>query len=382
MKMLVLGAGLQGCACAYDLLQSESVSQVTLADLRPDHLPPFLAERGDWGGRLRTVRLDVTDPVAVQEILRGQTSVMSAIPYYYNGPMARAAVEAGCHFSDLGGNTEIVFEQKKLHEQALARRVSVIPDCGLAPGMVNILAAEGIRRLDRADKVKVYVGGLPQQPEPPLNYQIVYSLEGALDYYTTPSWVLRGGKPVQVDALSELEAVDFPEPVGRLEAFHTGGGISTLPFAYQDKIDVMEYKTLRYPGHVAIMRPIRELGLLDNQPVDVKGNSVVPRDVFIATVHPKLHKPQGRDLVALQVIVTGEKGGKPMEVAFRLIDRYDASHGISAMMRTTGYSLSITGQMQADGRVTEKGVHTPDEAIPFQAYVEELGRRGVRIEQL
>ena len=382
MKMLVLGAGLQGCACAYDLLQSESVSQVTLADLRPDHLPPFLAERGDWGGRLRTVRLDVTDPVAVQEILRGQTSVMSAIPYYYNGPMARAAVEAGCHFSDLGGNTEIVFEQKKLHEQALARGVSVVPDCGLAPGMVNILAAEGIRRLDRADKVKVYVGGLPQQPEPPLNYQIVYSLEGALDYYTTPSWVLRGGKPVQVDALSELEAVDFPEPVGRLEAFHTGGGISTLPFAYQDKIDVMEYKTLRYPGHVAIMRPIRELGLLDNQPVDVKGNSVVPRDVFIATVHPKLHKPQGRDLVALQVIVTGEKGGKPMEVAFRLIDRYDASHGISAMMRTTGYSLSITGQMQADGRVTEKGVHTPDEAIPFQAYVEELGRRGVRIEQL
>src|SRR5215210_7590321 len=339
MKMLVLGAGLQGCACAYDLLQNPAVTQVTLADLRPDHLPPFLAERGDWDGRLRTVRLDVTDPVAVQETLRGHTSVMSAIPYYYNGPMAKAAVDAGCHFSDLGGNTEIVFEQKKLHDQALARGVSVIPDCGLAPGMVNILAAEGIRRLDQAEEVKVYVGGLPQQPEPPLNY------------YTTPSWVLRGGKPQQVDALSELEAVDFPQPVGTLEAFHTGGGISTLPFAYEGKIDVMEYKTLRYPGHVAIMRPIRELGLLDNTPVEVKGKSVVPRDVFIAAVHPKLHKPQGRDLVALQVIVTGRKAGKPARVSFRLIDRYDADHGISAMMRTTGYSLSITGQMQADGRV-------------------------------
>ena len=382
MKMLVLGAGLQGCACAYDLLQSDGVSRVTLADLRLDHLPPFLAERGDWGGRLATVRLDVTDPVAVGETLRGQTSVMSAIPYYYNGPMARAAVEAGCHFSDLGGNTEIVFEQKKLHDHALARGVSVIPDCGLAPGMVNILAAEGIRRLDQAETVKVYVGGLPQHPEPPLNYQIVYSLEGALDYYTTPSWVLRGGKPVQVDALSELEAVDFPEPVGTLEAFHTGGGISTLPFAYQDKVDVMEYKTLRYPGHVAIMRPIRELGLLDNTPVEVKGKSVVPRDVFIATVHPKLHKPQGRDLVALQVMVSGRAAGKAAQVAFRLIDRYDAAHGISAMMRTTGYSLSITGQMQADGRVTAKGVHTPDEAIPFRAYVDELARRGVRIEEL
>ena len=380
MKMLVLGAGLQGCACAYDLLQQPAVRQVTLADLRPDTLPPFLA--GDWKGRLRPVRLDVTDLAAVQETMRGHAAVMSAIPYYYNGPMARAAVEAGCHFSDLGGNTEIVFEQKKLHEQALAKGVSVIPDCGLAPGMVNILAAEGIRRLDRAEQVRIYVGGLPQSPEPPLNYQIVYSLEGALDYYTTPSWVLRGAKPVQVDALSEVEPVEFPAPVGTLEAFHTGGGISTLPFAYEGKVEVMEYKTLRYPGHVAVMRPIRELGLLGIKPLEVKGQTVVPRDVFIAAVHPKLHKPQGRDLVALQVQVSGQKGGRPHVVRFRLIDYFDAEHGISAMMRTTGYSLSVTGQMQADGRITEKGVRTPDEAVPFRAYVDELGRRGIRIEEL
>jgi lysine 6-dehydrogenase len=248
--------------------------------------------------------------------------------------------------------------------------------------MVNILAAEGIRRLDRAERVKVYVGGLPQSPEPPLNYQIVYSLEGALDYYTTPSWILRGGRPVQVDALSELEPVEFPSPVGTLEAFHTGGGISTLPFAYEGKVDVMEYKTLRYPGHAAIMRPIRELGLLDLKPVEVKGQTVVPRDVFIASVSPRLHKPQSRDLVALQVLVSGLKDGRQHQVGFRLIDYFDAEHGISAMMRTTGYSLSVTGQMQADGRVTRKGVHTPDEAIPFRAYVDELGKRGVRIEEL
>jgi lysine 6-dehydrogenase len=378
--MLVLGAGLQGCACAYDLLQNQAVSQVTLADLRLGSLPRFLA--GDWGGRLCTLRLDVNDGDAVRRALEGHASVMSAIPYYYNGPMARAAVESGCHFSDLGGNTEIVLEQKRLDDEAVSRGVSVIPDCGLAPGMVNILAAEGIRRLERAERVKIYVGGLPQQPEPPLNYQIVYSLEGALDYYTTPSWVLRGGKPVQVEALSEVEPVDFPAPVGQLEAFHTGGGISTLPFAYQGKIDVMEYKTLRYPGHVSIMRPIRELGLLDSKPVEVRGHPVVPRDLFIAAVSPRLHKPNGRDLVALQVEVAGRKAGKPQAVTFRLIDYYDGQHGISAMMRTTGYSLSITGQMQADGRVTLKGVHTPDEAVPFQPYVSELARRGVRIEEL
>src|SRR4051812_13211841 len=380
MKLLVLGAGLQGCACAYDLLQSPAITTVTLADVRPERLPPFLQR--DWGGRLRPLKLDVTHAAAVAEAFRGQAAVMSAIPYYYNGPMAKAAVEAGSHFSDLGGNTEIVLEQKKLHQEALARGVSVIPDCGLAPGMVNILAAEGIRRLDQAEKVKIFVGGLPQSPEPPLNYQIVYSLEGALDYYTTPSWVLRGGRPVRVDALSEVEPVEFPSPVGTLEAFHTGGGISTLPFAYQGKIDVMEYKTLRYPGHAAVVRPIRELGLLANEPIEVKGKKVVPRDLFIAAVHPRLYKPQGRDLVALQVQVDGMKGSQRHAVTFRLIDYYDTKHGISAMMRTTGYSLSITGQMQVDGRVTAKGVHTPDEAIPFRDYVAELGKRDIRIEEI
>src|SRR5690606_13416048 len=229
MDMLVLGAGLQGCACAFDLLQSSDVSTVTLADLKPDSLPAWLTAAG--GDRLKVVKLDVKDHAAVLEVMRGHTAVMSAIPYYFNGDMARLAVEAGCHFADLGGNTDIVLEQKKLHDAALGKGLSIIPDCGLAPGMVNILAAEGIRRLDRADRVKIYVGGLPQNPEPPLNYQIVYSLEGALDYYTTPSWVLRGGKPTQVEALSELEDVEFPEPVGTLEAFHTGGGISTMPFA-------------------------------------------------------------------------------------------------------------------------------------------------------
>ena len=380
MKLLVLGAGLQGCACAYDLLQNPAITQVTLADLRPEKLPPFL--KRDWGGRLQTVRLDVSDTAAVHATFAGQAAVMSAIPYYYNGPLAKAAVESGSHFSDLGGNTEIVLEQKKLHREAEAKGISVIPDCGLAPGMVNILAAEGIRRLDQAEKVKIFVGGLPQTPEPPLNYQIVYSLEGALDYYTTPSWILRGGRPVQVEALSEVESVEFPSPVGTLEAFHTGGGISTLPFAYQGKIDVMEYKTLRYPGHAAVVRPIRDLGILSNDPIEVKGKKVVPRDVFIAAVSPRLHKPEGRDLVALQVDVSGKKGGKPGRVTFRLLDYYDAKHGISAMMRTTGYSLSITGQMQVDGRVTAKGVHTPDEAVPFRDYVTELAKRGIKIEEV
>jgi lysine 6-dehydrogenase len=289
-------------------------------------------------------------------------------------------VAAGLHCADLGGNTEIVKRQKTLHAAATKHGVSVIPDCGLAPGMVNILAAEGIRRVGDAETVKIFVGGLPQHPEPPLNYQIVYSLEGALDYYTTPSWVLRDARPARVDALSEIEAVEFPAPVGTLEAFHTGGGISTLPWAYAGKVRTMEYKTLRYPGHVAIMRSIRDLGLLDLKPVALKGGKmkVVPREAFIAAVSPRLTKPDGRDLVALRVEVASRSGRR---VAWQLLDYYDDATGISAMMRTTGYSLAITGLMQVDGRITAPGVRTPDEAVPFKAYVDELRKRGVEIRE-
>lgn len=378
MKLLVLGAGLQGSSAAYNLLQHDAVEAVTLADLNPNRLPPFL--QTEVGRRLRPTPADASDFPSVVALMKGHDAALSALPFYFNEPMTRAALESGCHFADLGGNTEIVLRQKALHQTAQSRGLSVIPDCGLAPGMVNILAAEGIRRLDRAGSVRMFVGGLPQRPEPPLNYQIVYSLEGALDYYTTPCWVLREGNAVQVDALSEVEPQDFPAPVGTLEAFHTGGGISAMPFAFEGKIETMEYKTLRYPGHVAIMRAIRELGLISNTPIPVKGHPVVPRDVFIAAVQPKLYKPEGEDLVALRVIVSGERGGRSATETFELLDYYDTRLGISAMMRTTGYSLSLTGLMQADGTVTAKGVHTPDEAVPFRPYVDGLARFGVRID--
>jgi len=376
MRMLVLGAGLQGSACAYDLLRQPGVERVTIADLRPERIPAFL--KPSVGKRLTLLTLDVQDGAALRTAMAGNSGVLNAAPYYFNLEVAHAAIDASVHCADLGGNTEIVFQQRKLDAEARQRSVSVIPDCGLAPGMVNVLAAEGIRRVGDAEAVKIYVGGLPQHPEPPLNYQIVYSLEGALDYYTTPSWVLRDGRPTRVDALSELEHVTFPPPVGELEAFHTGGGISTLPWTYQGRVRTMEYKTLRYPGHVAIMRPIRELGLLDLTPVKVKGKEVVPRDAFIASVSPRLTKPDGRDLVALRVEVRGRNG---KSVAWQLLDYSDEAHGISAMMRTTGYSLAITGIMQADGRVTTHGVHTPDEAVPFGEYVAELAKRGVEIRE-
>jgi lysine 6-dehydrogenase len=377
MRMLVLGAGMQGSACAYDLL-SNTDHEVVIADLHPDNLPPFLeAYRGSE--RLTLVRLDANDRAAVRGVMNGAAAVMSAFPYYLNLGMSVAAVDSGAHFCDLGGNTEIVLRQKELHQRAQQRGVSVIADCGLAPGMVNILAGHGIRQLDRPTAVYIKVGGLPQNPEPPLNYQIVYSLEGVLDYYTTPSWVLREGQPVQMRALSEIEDLEFPG-VGVLEAFHTAGGLSTMAQSFAGKLHTMEYKTLRYPGHARTMEAIRDLGLLELEPVQVEGHPVVPRQLFMATAGPRLRKDPrtSPDLVALRVEVEGEKDGEEVRFRWDLLDRLDPATGLTAMMRTTGFSLAITGALQAGGQIPS-GVWTPDEAVPAEEYIAALAERGVNI---
>jgi lysine 6-dehydrogenase len=379
MRMLVLGAGLQGAACAYDLVHAAGVTEVLLADRQFDALPGFLSPL--VGSRVLTVPLDVRDDEAVVRAMNGSAVVLSAVPYYLNARLTRHAIDAGAHFCDLGGNTEVVGTQKTLGAAALARGVSVVPDCGLAPGLVNIVAQLGISQLDSVEAVRLYVGGLPQHPKPPLNYQVVYSLEGVLDYYTTQSWVLRDRRRVQMAALSEIEEIEFDAPVGRLEAFHTAGGLSTMAFRYEGQIPVMEYKTLRFPGHARIMEAMRDLGFFGADAIEVKKQRVVPRDVAIALMGPRLLDRGAPDMVVMRVVVSGRKSGSARTLAWELVDRMDEQLGLTAMMRTTGYSLAITGLMQARGGIAP-GVHTPDECVPAEPYLAELAARGVVVRQV
>jgi lysine 6-dehydrogenase len=376
MRYLVLGGGAQGSACALELVR-RGVDHVVVADAnvdRPSVLAPYV------GDRLELCSVDASDEAEVARLMTGVDAVACALPYYFNLDMARLAISAGAHFCDLGGNTELVDEQKGLHDDAVSAGVSVVPDCGLAPGMVNILAQGGIDSLDEVSDVRILVGGLPQHPVPPLNYQIVYSMEGVIDYYTTPVLVLEGGRVVEKEALTEVELVDFPEPVGQLEAFLTAGGISRMPYRYEGRIPEMTYKTLRYPGHAAVMRAIRDLGLLDLEPVRVGDVEIRPRDAFIAVVSPKLHNPGSLDLVVMRVTVSGVYRGAPKRVTYELIDRYDEELGVTAMMRTTGYSLAVTARLQATG-VIDPGVRTPSECVPVDAYVTALAACGIRIER-
>ncbi|MFO7588787.1 MAG: saccharopine dehydrogenase C-terminal domain-containing protein [Gemmatimonadota bacterium] len=374
MRFLVLGGGLQGSAAAYDLLAQDDVTLVTLADVRADAGASFLPD----DDRLHRIALDFSNEEAVRAVMEEHDVVLSAAPYYFNDDLARISIETGCDFSDLGGNTEILFAQLELDRRAKDAGVTIVPDVGLAPGMVNVLAAEGIRRLDAVESAKMYVGGLPQRPVPPLNYQVVYSLEGVLDYYTTPSWIVRDGNPVQVEALTEIEELDFGE-LGTLEAFHTGGGASILPWRFEGKVNRLEYKTLRYPGHATLMRNIRELGLLSEEPIEVDGREVAPRDVTIAILKPLLTRRNEPDLVALRVVVRGTKDGRPVTHRWDLLDLEDQDRGITAMERTTGYTLAIVGLMMGRNVIDRPGVMPPDEGIPAEPYLAELAKRGIDV---
>jgi lysine 6-dehydrogenase len=370
VRLAVLGAGRQGLACAYDLLRHAG-AEVVLADRDEVELPEFL--RG-FGERLRIRRLDVRDAAALAQVLQGVEGACNATPYYFNLAVTRVALEAGVHVCDLGGNTEIVLEQLALDAEARARGCSVLPDCGLAPGLVNILAAGCIRDLEQVSRVRILTGGLPQSPRPPLNYQVVYSLDGVLDYYTSEAIALEGGEVVGREALSDVERVSLPG-LGELEAFVTAGGISTLPYTYRGRVGSMTYKTLRYPGHADKMRVLRDLGFLSQEAISVNGTEVRPREVTKAVLAPLLG--EGKDVVAVRVEAEGERGGRPARVRYDLVDRYDEATGISAMERTTGFGLAISGQLQAAGRIPP-GAHTPDQAIAPEDYLVELARRGIQ----
>ncbi len=379
MRFVVLGGGTQGTAAAFDLLHHGAADEVVIADLDTDNMHPCL--RPHLGDRLGLMQVDASSRGDVAAAIEGMDGVLCALPYHFNLPMARLAVAAGVHFTDLGGNTAIVTRQRKLDHQARGRGVSLVPDTGLAPGMVNVLAQAAIDALDRVEAVRMWVGGLPRKPKPPLNYQIVYSLEGMLDYYVTSATILRDGRRTRVEALSGLEHLEFPDPVGRLEAFFTGGGTSALPFRYEGRIGTLEYKTLRYPGHARIMRAIRDLGLLSDREVVHNGSRVNPRRFFIERVRPFLSGDGDGDIVVARVDVAGRRNRKAQRIRYQLLDRHDPATGLSAMARTTGSSLAVTAIMQVRGDV-RPGVGTPDEVVPHGPYIDELRERGIDIERI
>lgn len=376
----VLGAGKQGTAAAYDFLRFANPKAVWMADASEEaakhaagRLRQLVPEKAD---RIHAAQVDATDHMALVDFLRPVGTLLSAVPWHMHPRVAKAAIEAGTNMCDLGGNTGVGLKVLALDEEARKAGVTLVPDCGLAPGLVNTLAVYGMEGMDSVREVQLRCGGLPQKPRPPLDYKLVFAISGLTVEYFGKAHVVRDGKVVEVDTFTELEELDFPQPVGHCEAFVTSGGASTAPLTFEGRVEKYEYKTVRYPGHYAKLKTIKELGLLELEPVTVGGVKVVPRDLFHTVAAPKIDFPEDRDLVVVRATITGMKDGKRTIRRFDILDYHDEATGFSAMERTTGFSAAIVCEMVAEGRV-EKGAHALEQAIPGGGFVERFVKRGI-----
>lgn len=377
MKIAILGAGMQGTACAFDAAQNPRVEKVVLADLELEKAQAALSRVCSPKAFAQAV--NVQDHGELVRFLEPFDVVVSAVPYFFNYQITQAAIAARTHMVDMGGNTDLVLKQRQLSEDAKAAGVTILPDAGVAPGLANILAVHGIEQMDQTQSVKIRVGGLPQNPKPPMNYQMFFSMHGLINEYVGQSVVLKDGKVSYVETLTDVETVQFREPIGTLEAFHTLGGISTLPWTYEGRIQTMDYKTMRYPGHCAQAKLLNDLGLLSEEPVTVEGGAVSPRDVFAAVVTPRLSFEDNRDRVLIRVVIEGEKVGEAVRLSYEIIDEYDEATGFTAMMRTTAFPVSILAQMMGGGEITARGVLPLETAVPTKAFLDALEQRNIRV---
>jgi lysine 6-dehydrogenase len=378
----VLGAGLQGSACAYDMAQFGDAKEIRLGDVSLSVAKAAAQKVNRLIGRrvARAFRVDVANDRAVKNFLTGVDAFLSAVPYYFNVRVTKAAIAAKASMCDLGGNTEVVFQQLKLNAAAKKAGIAVVPDCGLCPGMGNTLAVYGMEHFDRPRAVRVRVGGLPQRRHPPLDYFLSFNIAGLSNEYFGKAYVLRNGKVTKIDTFSELETLEFPEPVGMCEAFVTTGGTSTCPWTFAAKLEEYEEKTVRYPGHYEKFKTMLELGLLDEKPVKVGSVKVSPREVFHAVVGPQLTVDEPRDVVVLRVAVSGEKAGRQARMILEIMDFFDDDTRFTAMQRTTGFPAAMVAEMMARGEVA-KGAICLETAVDARTFVKALPLRGIKLHE-
>ncbi|HLM01972.1 MAG TPA: saccharopine dehydrogenase C-terminal domain-containing protein [Pyrinomonadaceae bacterium] len=377
MKILVLGAGRMGCGAVYDLIHnSPEVESVTVADFDLGKAVAA-AEKVGGSGRVSATRIDVSDYASVAELMQPHDSAISCVNYWYNVELSRAAIETGTNFCDLGGNNYVVDEQLALDDAAKNAGISIIPDCGLAPGMVSILAMHGANRLDEIEEIHIRVGGLPQNPQPPLDYQLVFSVEGLINEYIEVARVIRGGEIKEVRSMTELESLSF-EGFPALEAFQTSGGTSTLPETFLGKVRQLDYKTIRYGGHCEKFKAMIDLGLCSSEEISVDYAKLTPRKVFAELLQKHLPADEP-DYVLVRLEFAGTKNGERKQFRYDIVDKFDAATGLSAMMRTTAFPASIIAQMAARGEVLRRGATPQEKAIDAEKFVAELARRNIKV---
>src|SRR6266496_1848581 len=392
MKLLVIGAGMMGSAAPYDMAWQSSVDAVTLADndLKRARDVAARVNRITGDRKVRAVALDASKEKEAARLMKGHDGALSAVPYRLNLGLAKAAISAGCHFADLGGNNTVVRQELALAKQAEKRGIGIAPDCGLSPGMASILGGELVRRLDgHADALRLYVGGLPERPVPPFHYQLVLSAEGLINEYVEPARILRKGKLTTIEPLTEPEEFHM-NGFSPLVAFHTSGGTSTMPETFEGRVGECFEKTLRYPGHYDLLCELKELGLFSSEKMKFGKAEIAPR-AMMSQIFAGKFASKGPDVCLMRLEahesvhragVRGLLGGrlKGRVASFTMVDHYDPKTDMSAMMRTTAFPASIVVQMLASGAITKRGGVLQERDVPADLFLAEVEKRGIKID--
>jgi len=357
MSALILGGGMMGLAIAHDLIKN-SVS-VTIADINEKCLEKMTSIKN----KVEFFPLDAKSE-ETKKIMKKNDVVISALPYDFNYKLVKTAIECRTHFCDLGGNIDMVERELSLHEKAKEANVLIIPDCGLAPGITNVVTSHLIKKIHGIKEIHIRVGGVPQKPEGPLNYALFFSVHGLINEYVEKSRILREGNVAEVESLTGLEEISFPS-FPPLEAFYTSGGTSTLPQTFKGILKELDYKTIRYKGHCEKIKLLKDLGFFE-------GNARAATEKILE----RALKKNVPDVVLLRVTGIGKEIRK-----IELIDYFDGDENITAMMRTTGFSTAIIAKMILDDVITKRGALPPEKCVPSDAFFEELKKRKMRIRE-
>jgi saccharopine dehydrogenase-like NADP-dependent oxidoreductase len=370
LKVIVLGSGKIGSIIAEDF--SKTGAEISIGDIDIKKAKKLSEKIG-----ADSIKFDTSNFQKMVKQLSKYDLVLGALPGDYGFPALKATVEAGKNIVDVSYTPQ---DPGILDPPAKEAGVTIIPDCGVAPGLSNLLVGYSASRLDRVKEAKIMVGGIPETPVPPLGYTITWSADGLIDEYIRDVSIIKNHKLVQVPALSGLETIQFPG-VGKLEAFYTDG-LRSLTKSLPD-VENMYEKTLRYPGHVNKIKIIRELGFFSEDPIQVQGYTLSPKLIAARILEKSLTRPEIGDLVAMMIEVTGEKNGVSKGYRQSVLEYTDHKLGISAMARTTAYTASIVARALAEGRIDGKGVVTMEDLGKNSNFVDltfdELGKRDIQI---
>lgn len=379
MKITVLGAGSMGAPVVRELcLRSDDVEQVQVCDTRSQSLQHLHSQVGD-DRHLRSFQVDARDMSVLSNIVQGSDCLISCVPSEFNPEVAELCLDLGVHFCDLGGNDALVRQELALDDRARKKSVWIVPNCGLAPGLINMLCMHGIDRLDRTEAAHLRVGDVPLHPEPPFNFRISWSAERILEDYTNPARLIDGGQVVEVESLSREEDIHFEEePFGTMEAFCTQGGLSTLTDTLAGKVGALDHKTIRWPGHAQQMRFLLGLGLADERKIGVQTH-LTYRDVLIRQMRKRLGGDY-EDAVLMRVLLRGEQHEQPVTLVYEMIERYDEGTQQTAMKRCTAIPTVVAALCLArENTVASGGADVPENVLPRDHFLERVAERGLNI---